>query len=89
MDNKLTIVNALVAIAEARIDARIKTGDASNASPTEQQLSYISEAEKIQNPEEETLKIIKNMKIFGVILYRKTDSIDPAELLAEIKRMGS
>ena len=77
---------ALVAIGEARVAARAKTGDASNANPTTLQQGRIAAASGLADPESDTRRIAKSITLPGVILHRVDGDASAVEVLAEIRR---
>ena len=82
---------ALVAIAEARLNARKETGDASNAAPTALQLERITMADIVRGDEKETtqqcFEVLKRFKKqpLGIYLYSSEHGFPANEIIKEIE----
>jgi hypothetical protein len=84
----IIVKRALIAVAEARIQARINSGDAANVHPTEKQALDIFAAEALNVSDEEARQAGKELiegGIFPVMLYASEGGYDFKDILREIK----
>lgn len=85
-----TIAKAMIAIAEARLDARDKTGDASNAEPTPAQLTAITMADMGGEgfaDAKKVLEILESEKGFFVYMLHMVEGGHKyQEIVKEIRR---
>jgi hypothetical protein len=90
MNNReMAIAKAMIAIAEARLEARKITGDASNAVPTPAQLTAITVADMGREGFSEAKKVLDILEgeggFFAFMLHRIEGGHGYKEVIAEIR----
>ena len=84
----IIIKRALIAVAEARIQAKIDTGDASNALPTKKQSEDISAAESLNVSDAEAKQACEELMksgFFAIKLYASEGGYKSEDIISEIK----